>query len=256
MDTVINNDAHSLHTYTFPAFLRILVLAPHPDDFDAIGITMRFFRENGNQIYLAVATTGANGVEDDFCSSSSLETKIHVREREQRASSKFFGLPESNLAFLRLEKNETGQVLKNKANIAQVRRHFLSKQPVIVFLPHWNDTNQAHQSVYAIFRKVALESEKPVVIFLNRDPKTIQMQCNVYLGFGETGAAWKAELLRFHQSQQQRNLNQRGHGIDDRILRMDQQSAKACSANSPYAEIYELELFRASNLRDILRLSQ
>jgi len=250
---VIRRNALSLKTCAFPSILRLLVLAPHPDDFDAIGITMRLFRDNGNQINVAVVTSGASGVEDDFCSPSDLKTKIQAREMEQRASSRFFGLPESHLVFLRLEEDETGQLLKNEANISRVRRHFLSKQPAAVFLPHWNDTNRAHQSVYAIFRQMASESEKPLAIFMNRDPKTIRMRCDVYLGFGEAAAAWKAELLRFHLSQQQRNMNQRGCGFDERILRMDRQSARACSVNAPYAEVFELELFGAGNLAGVLR---
>ena len=47
----------------------------------------------------------------------------------------------------------------------------------------------------------------PLVAFLNRDPKTVQMRCDVYLGYGEKIAGLKGELLRFYQSQHQRNLN-------------------------------------------------
>ena len=65
-------------------------------------------------------------------------------------------------------------------------------------------------------------------------------------------AAWKRKLLRFHRSQQQRNLNQRGYGMAQRILRMDQDSAELCSADAPYAEIFELEFFSASQLEDFL----
>jgi len=38
------------------------------------------------------------------------------------------------------------------------------------------------------------------------------MRCDAYLEYGEESAEWKGELLRFHRSQHQRNLNQRGHG--------------------------------------------
>jgi LmbE family N-acetylglucosaminyl deacetylase len=252
MDTLISNNSLPLQTLTFPKALRLFVLAPHPDDFDAIGVTMRFLRENGNPLYVAVAASGASGVEDTFCSPPTAEVKTELREQEQRASCRFFGLPEAHLAFLRLEEDEAGHPLENEANTDRVRQHFLSRRPAVVFLPHGHDTNPGHRRVYAMFRQVAREAGYPLVAFLNRDPKTIRMRCDVYLGFGEEEAAWKGELLRFHRSQHQRNLNQRGHGMDERILRVDRQSAEACSVDAPYAEVFELEFFGASEFGDIL----
>jgi hypothetical protein len=40
---VINQQARPLESFALPKALRLLVLAPHPDDFDAIGVTLRFF---------------------------------------------------------------------------------------------------------------------------------------------------------------------------------------------------------------------
>jgi hypothetical protein len=40
--------------------------------------------------------------------------------------------------------------------------------------------------------------------------------------------------------------------MDERILRMDQDSAELCSADAPYAEIFELEFFSASQLEGFL----
>jgi hypothetical protein len=79
------------------------------------------------------------------------------------------------------------------------------------------------------------------------------MRYDVYMQFGEKEALWKGELLRFHRSQQQRNLNQRGYGMDDRILQMDRESAKSCLLEMPYAEVFELEFYRAKTLEDILK---
>ncbi len=253
MDTVISQNAVPLQTFTFSSALRLLVLAPHPDDFDAIGVTMRYFQKNGNALYVTVATSGASGVQDTFCSPPTMEAKGNIREEEQKAGCRFFGLPEANLIFLRLDKDKTGQLLENKTNIERVRRHILSKRPQMVFLPHWHDSNLTHQRVYAMFRLAALDAGYPLVAFLNRDPKTIQMQCHVYMGFDEKIAAWKRKLLRFHRSQQRRNLNRRGYGMDERILSTDRQSAEACSADARYAEVFELEFFKAGKLSDILR---
>ena len=102
MDTLISSDPLPLQTFTFPKALRLLVLAPHPDDFDAIGVTLRFLRENGNPLYVAFAASGASEVEDTFCLLPTVEVKAKLREQEQRASCQFFGLPQAHLAFLRL----------------------------------------------------------------------------------------------------------------------------------------------------------
>jgi LmbE family N-acetylglucosaminyl deacetylase len=200
---------------------------------------------------VVVATPGASGVEDQFCSTPSAEVKAKIREEEQRASCQFLGLPETRLAFLRLEEDETGQLEQNQINVGRLREQLLSRRPSLVFLPHGHDTNFGHQRIYAIFRQVAQVAGYPLVAFLNLDPKTIQMRCDVYLGFGETAAAWKAELLRFHRSQHQRNLNQRGYGFDERILGVNRHSAEACSLETPYAEVFELEFFGANGFEDL-----
>ncbi|MGD8520422.1 MAG: PIG-L family deacetylase [Desulfobacterales bacterium] len=244
--------ARSLHSVKFPKPVSLLVLAPHPDDFDAIGITMRFFQQNGNPIQLAVATTGASGVQDSFCAQPTLQLKSEIRELEQRDSCRFFGLPDSNLTFLRLEEDKDGRLSKNDVNLHRVNAQLKALSPKMVFLPHWNDSNLTHQRVYDIFKKLAREGGYSLVAFLNRDPKTIEMRNDIYTEFDEKEAAWKAKLLRFHRSQQQRNLDQRGYGMDERILRTDRQSARACSLEMPYAEVFELEFFGGENLEDIL----
>jgi hypothetical protein len=67
MPTFISDNPLPLQHFTIPPILPLLVMAPHPEDFDAIGVTMRFFQKNGNPLYVAVAGTGVNGVEDSFC---------------------------------------------------------------------------------------------------------------------------------------------------------------------------------------------
>jgi LmbE family N-acetylglucosaminyl deacetylase len=252
MDALIIDVAVPFQDLAVAKALQVLVLAPHPDDLDAIGVTARFLLGNGNPLSVVVATAGASGVEDDFCSPPTVEVKTNLREAEQRASCRFLGLSETRLIFLRLEEDETGQPAESGANADRIRGQLLSWRPALVFLPHGHDTNLGHQRVYAMFRQVAQEVGYPLVAFLNRDPKTIQMRCDVYLGFGEKAAAWKAELLRFHKSQHQRNLNQRGYGFDERILEMNRRSADACCSGTPYAEIFELEFYGASGFEDLL----
>lgn len=221
----------------------MLVLAPHPDDFDEIAITMRFFKKNGNPIHVAVLSTGASGVEDTFCSPPTRQVKGEIREQEQRRSCQFFGLSESYLAFLRLEENQAGDIVLNDANIRRLREHFLTVRPNCVFLPHGNDTNVDHQRAYAMFRRIATEAGYSITAFLNRDPKTISMRHDVYAVFGEKDAEWKGRLIRFHESQQQRNLNTRHHGLDERILGLNRRIAQENLRLDTYAEAFEIEFF-------------
>jgi LmbE family N-acetylglucosaminyl deacetylase len=243
METTLSGNPVPLRSLSLPNTDPVLVLAPHPDDFDAIGITMRLLWEKGHPVHVVVATSGASGVEDSFCSPPTAEAKARLREDEQRASCRFFGLPASHLAFLRLQEDESGHPVKSPANVDKVRQHLLDKEPALVFLPHGHDSNAGHRRVHAMLRQVAQAVHFPLTAFLNRDPKTIRMRCDVYLEYGKDEAAWKGQLLRFHRSQQQRNLNHRGYGFDERILNMDRQSARALSVGAPYAEVFELELF-------------
>ena len=233
----------SLHTLEVPKELCILVLAPHPDDFDEIAITMRFFRDNGNPINVAVLSSGASGVEDAFCSPPTRQVKGEIREQEQRRSCQFFGLSELCLAFLRLEENHAGDIVLNDANVQRLRNHFLIVRPDFVFLPHGNDANIDHQRAYTMFRRIATEAGYSITAFLNRDPKTISMRHDVYRVFGEKDAEWKGQLIRFHESQQQRNLNTRNHGLDERILGLNRRIAKENLRLDMYAEVFEIEFF-------------
>jgi hypothetical protein len=50
-------------------------------------------------------------------------------------------------------------------------------------------------------------------------------------------------MLRFHQSQQTRNLQTRGQGFDDRILKVNAAIAKQLKVDLAYAEGFQVELF-------------
>jgi acyl carrier protein len=253
MTQIISHNSLPIQHLNIPKELCILVLAPHPDDFDAIGVTMRFFQENKNPLYLAVAASGARGVEDTFCSPPTLAVKTKIRQKEQKESCRFFGLPDTHLTFLRLEEDETGNLLENRANIHRLRRYLLKKRPEMVFLPHGQDANITHQRVYSMYRQVAGAADYPIATFFNRDPKTVKMRCDFFLGYEEVTAVWKGELLRIHRSQHHRNLNRRGYGMDTRILSVDRHSAEVCSTGTSYAEIFELKLYGTQRLETIIK---
>ena len=224
--------------------LRVLYLAPHPDDFDAVGIAMRWFKENGNPLSVAVATSGASGVEDSYGSAASWQAKAEIREREQAAACRFFGMDDAHVSFLRLEEDHAGHPADTENNLERTRHHVLDVHPDIVCLPHGNDANTAHQRIYAMFRRIASAAGYPIVALLNRDPKTLGMRLDLYITFGKQEADWKGNLLRFHQSQHQRNLNLRRHGFDDRILTVNRQIAQEIlPGKNLFAEGFELEFF-------------
>lgn len=241
-----------LDAVSLPEGARVLVLAPHPDDFDAVAVTLRALGARGHAIHLAVATSGASGVDDDDCAPPTAEAKAALREREQRASCALFGLPEAHLAFLRLPEDGEGHPRDDALATDRVAALLADTRPSLVCLPHGNDTNAGHRRVYAMVRAVALgfcsapagrAPARGLVALLNRDPKTVAMREDVVTPYGEDAAQWKASLLRCHASQQARNLRSRGYGFDERILRMDRESAVRCAAGAPYAEVFEVETY-------------
>lgn len=235
--------ARDLRTLDWPPHLTVAVLAPHPDDFDAIGVTLRFFHERGDRVRLAVLTGGASGVEDGFAGARDDVQKAALREIEQADSCRFFGLPDDCLQFLRLAPDEHGNPLLDEHNHALVRDFLLAHQPDIVCMPHGNDSNVTHQRTYQLFRAIAVAEKLRVWALLNQDAKTIAMHRELYVPFEADVAGWKAELLRFHRSQHARNLNTRGHGFDERVLQVNRQAARDLEIEAEYAEVFELEGF-------------
>ena len=239
-----------LHELHVPSTLRVVVLAPHPDDFDAIGATMRLFRDNGNAIHVAVLTSGASGVEKGFRGAITSTAMGELRENEQRASCKFFGLPESHLTFLRLAEDDSGHPLEDTANFENVRSYLQASRPDLVFLPHGNDSNRGHRCTYSLFRRCMEKENLSLVSCLNRDPKTIAMRNDLLMVFDTEVGIWKAELLRFHLSQHSRNLNTRGYGFDERILKSNKQTAEELGISGEYVESFELEGYGVASLAD------
>lgn len=224
---------------------RALVLAPHPDDFDAVAVTLGRMRDHGCALRVAVLTSGASGVEDAFCppGESTFERKRDLREAEQRASCAVFGLHESALVFLRLPEDAEGHVVEDESAVGRLRAVFDAVRPGAVFLPHGNDTNADHQRVFRMARSVALAAGWPVTAWYHRDPKTVGLRADVAAPFGQQAAEWKAALLRCHRSQHERNLRTRGHGLDERMLRVNAEDALALGLGEPYAEVFEIEQF-------------
>lgn len=237
-----------------PSPLVLVVLAPHPDDFDAIGVTLRGFHQRGDIIHLAVLTTGASGVEDGFSGAHAAEEKAALREAEQGESCAFFGLPPERLTFLRLPPDEKGNPRLDAANQACIRDYLSARQPDLVFMPHGNDSNVTHQRTYALFRAAALADNLQLWAVLNQDAKTLAMRTDLYMPFDADAARWKAEMLRLHQSQHQRNLRTRGQGFDERVLAVNRHTGLTLGCE--YAEVFELERYGSGDESGISKNKQ
>jgi LmbE family N-acetylglucosaminyl deacetylase len=222
-----------------PDGAEVLVLAPHSDDFDAVSVTMRWLLQRGCSVSLIVLCLD-NGVDPDY---EPQTPQREIRKREQLAALKFFqqstGTDISEVEFSNLECDDSGQIFYTPGNLEFVVDLLNTKRPDIVFLPHGNDTNTAHQSVAKLLTEARTHCSHKTLVMFNHDPKTQNMTPNAFIPFGRDLAEWKGELLRFHDSQHQRNLQTRNAGFDDRILDDNRNSAQAAGTDSPYAEIFE-----------------
>lgn len=215
---------------------RWLVLAPHPDDFEVVAVTMRRLAGWGGELFLDVLTGGASGVEDAFA--EGWEAKTAAREEEQRESCRLFGLPEERLRFHRLAEDETGHMRDDSNNEEQVRAILDRVAPDAVVLPHGKDTNADHRRTFRYFERWRKERESPPLALLVKDPKSLGMRIDLVTVLGDDDAAWKAELLRCHRSQHERNLRSRGIGFDERILAMNREIGAGVGV--AYAEGFEV----------------
>lgn len=225
----------SLRELVLPAPLNVLVLAPHPDDFDAIALTLRHLHLQGHAVHVAVLTSGASGVDDGFGGAFDDGSKAALREQEQRESRAMFGLPPERLAFLRL-----WAAGNDAADDARLRDWIAQRSGDLLFMPHGNDSNRTHRRTHDTVRAAAAELGLDAWALLNKDAKTLGMRVDLFFEFGEDEAAWKAGLLRCHRSQQERNLRTRGVGFDRRVLAVNREAAAALATEMPYAEVFEV----------------
>jgi len=230
----------SLRDVVFPRALGVLVLAPHPDDFDAIALSLRHLHTQGHTLHLAVLTSGASGVEDGFDGANGDGEKAALREAEQRASCAFFGLPPERLQFLRLWESDQGEA----GDLERLQAWMAARPADLLFMPHGNDSNRTHRRTYEAVRELGARLGLDAWACLNQDAKTLEMRIDLVFEYGEGDASWKAQLLRLHRSQHERNLRSRGIGFDQRVLEVNRRAAQALGSPLPYAEAFELMRLR------------
>jgi len=121
------------------------VLAPHPDDFDAIAVTCKYLQSLQWRIVLSVLTGGENGVTDGYGGASSGEQKRDLRRQEQRDSCLAFGLDLEELSFLDLDHDEAGLLRMNKANSVHIGAELDGSGADLLLMPHISDSNKTHR---------------------------------------------------------------------------------------------------------------
>ncbi len=225
----------------WPEKLTMLVTAPHPDDFDAIGITLKHMMRLGHDLHVVVAETGS-GIDQVYGKGMTQEDKRQLRIKEQIGSFRFFGLTPTQFRFLKLNNAEDDQVADDRENRIFLEKLVRELKPDMLFMPHGHDTNRAHRAMYTMMKAIALNVEWPVALMLNSDVKTVDMRTDFYMAFDERDAQWKGKLLRYHDSQHQRNLRDRHYGFDERVLALNRRTASTLGILQPYAASFELEL--------------
>jgi LmbE family N-acetylglucosaminyl deacetylase len=252
-----------------PAGLRVLLVAPHPDDFDIVACTLRELAASGAVLSACVLSCGS-GVENGYCENLALdptpENIRKIRAGEQRAGCNFFGLAPDALRFLDLEESggsyeDRGQALLTPANVERFCEYFASQAPDVVFLPavleawplgetapdpmasgnlgHWRAGKLVEEAV----RRAG---SRPIAVALHREPKTISIRTCVFTPYDAAAQRWKGEMLRLHDSQHKRNLRSRGVGFDERLLKPEAAKARDLGLGDEVvgAEVFQLELPR------------
>lgn len=217
---------------------RVLALAPHPDDPEAVAVTLRMLARGGWAMQWVVLTSGWSGVQDAFAGPAR-EVKAQVREAEQRDAARLFGLPPHHLQFARLAEDEGGELAATAANRARLHAVLDDAAPDLVLLPHGDDSNATHRLVHAWLLAWAVAQAWPIFALGNEDPKTATLRADLCVIFDEDTARWKGALLECHRSQSKRNQSTRGITFAERILTMNRACPEA--ANGHYAERFQVE---------------
>lgn len=219
----------------WPQGIRVLVLAPHSDDFDAMAITMKNLQQANAVIKLNVLSLDS-GVEPDF---EPQTPQAEIRKREQLESLAFFGFDEKMVTFTETACDQTGQTEYHPENREIIKELVTDFMPNIIFTTHQSDDNSAHKSVAKMLYECNINKE--TLIFHIQDPKTREIRPDAFTPFNEEQAIWKAELLRHHKSQHSRNLNTRGFGFDRRVIDVNRQNAMKMNLKCNYVELFEVK---------------
>jgi LmbE family N-acetylglucosaminyl deacetylase len=251
-----------------PGAGKVLTLGPHPDDAEAMCVTLRTFAEAGCEVHYIITALSPRGVTDEFALSFAereglkvppedlAQYKRELRRSEQIESAKAAGFVGREPDFPSLDEDSEGRLLDTEKNVGAIAACLAAESPDVVLMPVGNDTNSDHALTWKWFRRVAPElvasTGKPVLGLYIRDPKTTAIKEHLAVPFDKDIARWKAGILTIHRTQHERNLASRGYGMDGRILervnrpaweRLKKSLAPEFSSKYSYAEVFQVELF-------------
>jgi len=265
----MNCDEAGLKRLEPPEAGTVVALAPHPDDPESVALSLKLFAEAGCSVHYIIVCLSPAGVQDSYALTHAKENnqlsvedltlyKRELRREEQLQSARLAGFLAAPCKFLNMEEDLTGHLIESPHNARMIEEALDECDPDIAIMPYGEDTNSDHVLVYRYFRqsaaKLAARKGKPILALYNRDPKTVEITEQLAVPFTVREADWKARLLRVHRSQHERNLKQRGHGFDDRILRtnslawriLKERAPEPWMDKYPYAETFQVELITPS----------
>jgi len=245
---------------------HVVELGPHPDDPDAVAVTLHLFATSGCRVSYVITCLSPQGVTDSYAlqaarkSGKEIENNLdafkrELRREEQITSARLAGFAGDSLYFYTLEEDQKGRLVDSPANARAYAELLASLDPDIVLMPYGEDTNSDHVLNWRFFcqgaQQLARKRGKPILGLYNRDPKTVRINEQLAVPFGREMAEWKSRLLRTHRSQHERNLEQRGYGFDQRILEVNREAWKSFKdrgtsvwpENYLYAETFQVECF-------------
>jgi len=230
-----------LNDQPIPSGMNVLVLAPHPDDYDAIAITMKLLQQCDNRIFVRVLGTGWNRVEDEICDPATPEAKAALQRQEFHESCRRFELNEDDVAFLDMKEDSSGYIRKHPFNIELLKKAITEIKPQLIFMPHWNDTSNDRR-LAATLAWDALDElglSTPLLHFYT--PKTRTMYRHFYTVFSRSEADWKAGQLQCHRSIQQHYMAHYGIGFVDKIIQLNYDAGRDIGKDK-YAEVFEMKI--------------
>jgi LmbE family N-acetylglucosaminyl deacetylase len=245
----------------------VLVLAPHMDDPDAVAVTLRRFAGSGCSVRCLIVCSSHGGVTDNFALDHARKNgreldrdeiphyKRGIRQAEQIESVRLGAFTVGPPEFLAVEEDERGNLTASDTNALTIAEALSGYDPDIVIMPHGEDTNAAHVNVHRFFRRaaahLAARRGRPLLGLYNRDAKTLRITEQLAVPFDIEASEWKSGLLKAHRSQHERNLELRGYGFDERVLRVNRGAwdelagkiGESWTSAYPFAETFQAESF-------------
>jgi len=180
---------------------NILVIAPHPDDeILGCGGVIRKFTNEGNQVFVLIATRGSSKLFD--------QSKVDNVRKEALAAHAFLGV--SNTFFLDYPAPELDTV--PIANLSRDFARIISENNIeVLFLPHRGDIHNDHKAVFnaglVAARPVGNYTVKEIYCYetLSETEWAAPFACdafipNFFVGIEDTFKA-KKEAMQFFKSQ-------------------------------------------------------